>query len=33
MSEENFANKYCMHNATCGQLRAADIDKEVVLCG
>lgn len=26
-------NKHCMHTATCGELRAADIDREVVLCG
>lgn len=33
MSEKDFANMYCMHTATCGQLRAKDIDKEVILCG
>lgn len=30
---EDFANKYCMHTATCGELREKDIDREVVLCG
>ena len=33
MSEKDYANMYCMHSATCGELRAADIDREVVLCG
>lgn len=28
-----FKNEYCMHTATCGQLRKEDIDREVVLCG
>ena len=26
-------NDYCMHDSTCGQLRASDVDREVVLCG
>lgn len=29
----DFANEYCMHTATCGQLRSSDIDKDVTLCG
>lgn len=33
MAKTDFANKYCMHTATCGELRAKDIDKEVSLCG
>ena len=33
MAEKDFANMYCMHTATCGQLRAKDIDSEVTLCG
>lgn len=30
---EDFLNKYCMHDVTCGQLGADDIDRDVVLCG
>lgn len=29
----DFTNEYCMHTATCGELRRDDIDREVVLCG
>lgn len=31
--KNNFNNKYCMHSFTCGELRASDIDKQVILCG
>ena len=30
---EDFRNEYCMHTATCGQLRATDVNQEVALCG
>lgn len=30
---EDYLNKYCMHTATCGELTAKDIDRQVVLCG
>ena len=30
---EDFRNEYCMHTATCGQLRATDVNQEVILCG
>ncbi len=30
---ESFANEYCIHTATCGQLRKEDVGKEVVLSG
>lgn len=30
---EDYANRFCMHTATCGELRAKDIDSDVVLCG
>ncbi len=30
---EDFRNEYCMHTATCGQLRATDVNQEVTLCG
>ena len=33
MAEKDFANMYCLHTATCGELRAKDIDREVTLCG
>lgn len=33
MSEKDYKNMYCMHTATCGELRAKDIDRDVVLCG
>lgn len=29
----DFMNEYCMHTATCGELRRDDIDREVVLTG
>ena len=29
----DFINEYCMHTATCGELRREDIDREVVLAG
>ena len=29
----DFKNKYCMHTATCGELRLGDIDREVTLTG
>ena len=29
----DFQNEYCMHTATCGQLRTEDIDRQVVLTG
>lgn len=29
----DFSNEYCMHTATCGQLRKEDIGREVVLTG
>lgn len=29
----DFKNEYCMHNATCGELRLSDVDREVVLTG
>ena len=28
-----YSNAYCAHTATCGELRASDIGREVVLCG
>ena len=30
---EDFRNEYCMHTATCGQLRATDVNQEVTLTG
>ena len=30
---EDFRNEYCMHTATCGQLRATDVNQEVTLAG
>ena len=30
---EDFKNEYCIHTATCGQLRAADCGRDVVLTG
>ena len=30
---EDFRNEYCMHTATCGRLRATDVNQEVTLCG
>ena len=29
----DFMNEYCMHTATCGELRKGDVGREVVLCG
>jgi len=29
----DYLNEYCMHDVTCGQLRAADVDREVTLTG
>ena len=29
----DFMNEYCMHTATCGELRAEDVGREVVLTG
>lgn len=29
----DFTNKYCMHTATCGELRKEDVDRQVVLTG
>ena len=29
----DFMNEYCMHTATCGELRKADVGREVVLTG
>ena len=29
----DFKNEYCMHTATCGELRKEDIGREVVLTG
>ncbi|MDO4503157.1 MAG: aspartate--tRNA ligase [Coriobacteriia bacterium] len=29
----DFKNKYCMHTATCGELRKEDVDRQVVLTG
>ena len=29
----DFKNTYCMHTATCGQLRKEDVDRQVVLTG
>lgn len=29
----DFKNEYCMHTATCGELRREDVGREVVLCG
>lgn len=29
----DFKNEYCMHDATCGELRASDVDREVTLAG
>lgn len=29
----DFKNEYCMHTATCGELRREDVDREVVLTG
>ena len=33
MANSDYSNKFCMHSATCGELRVKDIDKEVSLCG
>ena len=30
---EDFRNEYCMHTATCGQLRATDVNQDVTLTG
>ena len=29
----DFLNKYCMHTATCGELRGSDVGREVTLTG
>ncbi len=29
----DYLNEYCMHDCTCGQLRAADVDRDVTLTG
>ena len=29
----DFKNEYCMHTATCGELRKSDVGREVTLCG
>ena len=29
----DFMNEYCMHTATCGELRKSDVGREVVLTG
>ena len=29
----DFVNEYCMHDHTCGQLRASDVDSQVTLTG
>ncbi len=29
----DFMNEYCMHTATCGELRKGDVGREVVLTG
>ena len=29
----DFMNEYCMHTATCGELRRGDVGREVVLTG
>ena len=29
----DFANEYCMHDHTCGQLRLPDVGAQVTLCG
>ena len=29
----DFKNEYCMHTATCGELRKEDVGREVVLTG
>ena len=29
----DYINEYCMHTATCGELRMEDVDREVVLTG
>ena len=28
-----FINEYCMHDHTCGELRASDVDAQVTLTG
>ena len=33
MSDIDFKNEYCMHTATCGELRKDDCGREVTLCG
>ena len=33
MANTDYSNKFSMHTATCGELRAKDIKKEVTLCG
>lgn len=33
MKMPDFKNEYCMHTATCGELRTGDIGREVTLCG
>ena len=29
----DYINDYCMHDHTCGQLRASDVDSQVTLTG
>ena len=29
----DYLNDYCMHDHTCGQLRASDVDSQVTLTG
>ena len=29
----DYMNEYSMHTATCGQLRASDVGRQVTLCG
>lgn len=33
MANTDYLNEFSMHSATCGELRAKDIKKEVTLCG
>ena len=29
----DYKNEFCMHDATCGELRKSDVGREVTLCG
>ena len=29
----DYINEFCMHDATCGELRKSDVGREVTLCG